>query len=138
MAKTGNRSSHLRQARYENGAAFPANGIPAPVSCATKVAESVRITGVCWRGQEMALPEKPDAAKVRAEATFQKKEDQRREGEMARAEYESEARERDENTARLRALRLAKEAADREAGIEIAPKQKARPKPVRNPRSNLR
>jgi hypothetical protein len=79
---------------------------------------------------------KTNAAKAWAEATFQKKEDQRREGDNARAEYESEARARDENTARLRALRLAKEAADREAGIEVAPKEKA--KPVRNPRSNLR
>ena len=86
----------------------------------------------------MALPEKPDAAKARAEAIFQKKEDQRRAGEKARAEYAAEARARDENTARLRALRLAKEAADREAGIEATPKEKARPKPVRNPRSNLR
>jgi hypothetical protein len=102
------------------------------------VAESVKIIEVYWRGQEMALPEKPNAAKAQAEATFQKKEDQRREGEKARAEYESEARARDENTARLRALRLAKEAADREAGIEVAAKEKARPKPVRNPRSNLR
>jgi hypothetical protein len=86
----------------------------------------------------MTLPRKPDAAKARAEATFQKKEDQRREGEKARAEYEAEARARDKNTARLKALRLAKEAADREAGIEVAPKEKARPKPVRHPRSNLR
>jgi hypothetical protein len=68
-------------------------------------AESVRIFKFAGRGQETALPENPNAAKARAEATFEKKEGQRREGEKARAEYESEARTRDENTARLRALR---------------------------------
>jgi hypothetical protein len=107
-------------------------------SVARTSSESVKIIQVCWRGQEVAVPEKPNAAKAQAEATFQKKEHQRREGEKARAEYESEARARDENTARLRALRLAKEAADRKAGIEVAAKEKARPKLVRNPRSNLR
>jgi hypothetical protein len=84
----------------------------------------------------MTLADK-QGAKDRAEATFLKKERQLREGEKARAEYDSAAHAVDKNTARLKALRLAKEAADREAGIEVAPKMK-KPKPVRISRSNLR
>ena len=49
-------------------------------------------------------------AKTRAEAIFKKKEHQAREGAKARAEYDAEARAVVDRTARLRALRLAKEA----------------------------
>ena len=49
-------------------------------------------------------------AKTRAEAIFKKKEHQAREAVKARAEYDAEARAVGERTARLRALRLAKEA----------------------------
>jgi hypothetical protein len=56
-----------------------------------------------------------DAARARAEAQFKKKEQQAREGEQARAEYEATQRAVRENTARLRALRLAREAAARQA-----------------------
>jgi len=62
------------------------------------------------------VPDDPDAVRAKAEAKFKKNEDLRQEGEKAKTEYEAEARARDEKTARLRALRLAKEAADREAG----------------------
>jgi hypothetical protein len=53
----------------------------------------------------------PDAAKARAEAAFKRKEQQAREGAQAWAEYEAKLRAVAENTKRLRALRLAKEAA---------------------------
>jgi hypothetical protein len=53
-----------------------------------------------------------DQARIRAEASF-KKEERAREGARALMEYEAEARATHERTARLRALRLAKEAADR-------------------------
>ena len=86
--------------------------------------------------QEVVLAERRDNAKLQAEASFHKKEQQVQDGQKARAEYQSAARALDENTARLRALRLAKEAADREAGITPTPRKKA--KPMRNPRSNLR
>jgi hypothetical protein len=86
--------------------------------------------------QEAALAETRDNAKVHAEASFRKKEQQLQDAQKARAEYQSAAHALDENTARLRALRLAKEAADREAGIAPAPKPKV--KRFRNPRSNLR
>jgi len=52
----------------------------------------------------------PDPARARAEALF-KKEEQRREGEKAMAEYQAERRATLEKTARLRALRLARDAA---------------------------
>jgi hypothetical protein len=51
-------------------------------------------------------------ARARAEASF-KKEERAREGAKAMMEYEAEVRATQEKTARLRALRLAKEAADK-------------------------
>jgi hypothetical protein len=59
------------------------------------------------------MGQKKDDNRVRAEASFKKKEQQAREGNEARAEYEAANRDRDKNAARLRALRLAKEAANR-------------------------
>jgi hypothetical protein len=53
--------------------------------------------------------------KTRAEAIFKKKEHQAREAAKAWAEYDAEARAVAERTARLRALRLAKEAAEARA-----------------------
>lgn len=55
-----------------------------------------------------------DTARARAEAAF-RKEQQAREGANARLEYDAAMRAVQEKTARLRALRLAKEAADQEA-----------------------
>jgi hypothetical protein len=52
-----------------------------------------------------------EALKKRAEASF-KKEERAREGAEAKLEYEAEDRAVGEKTARLRALRLAKEAAE--------------------------
>ncbi len=56
-------------------------------------------------------------AKARAEAVFKRKQDQAREGVKAWAEYEAERRAVGEKIARLKALRLAKEAA------EVAPRK---------------
>jgi Tfp pilus assembly protein PilX len=50
-------------------------------------------------------------ARERAEAAFKKKEQQLREGQQAVAEYEAARAATREKTARLRALRLAREAA---------------------------
>jgi Tfp pilus assembly protein PilX len=50
-------------------------------------------------------------ARDRAEAAFKKKEQQLREGQQARAEYETARAATREKTARLRALRLARDAA---------------------------
>jgi hypothetical protein len=52
-----------------------------------------------------------DAKKARAEAAFKRKEDQAHDGANAWAEYEARSRAIAENTNRLKALRLAKEAA---------------------------
>jgi hypothetical protein len=54
----------------------------------------------------------------RAEEKFKKKEEQTREGAKAMAEYEVASRALLEKTEGLRALRLAKEAAEREAKRE--------------------
>jgi len=56
----------------------------------------------------------------RAQAAFQKKEVQMREGAKAMAEYRAGEEAQRVKTAKLRALRLAKEAADRQAA-EAAP-----------------
>ena len=57
-----------------------------------------------------------DAVRARAEAQFKKKEEQAREGARAKAEYEAKQRAVREKTARLRALRLARDAV-REAPV---------------------
>ena len=51
-------------------------------------------------------------AKTRAEASFKRKQEQAREGTKAWAEYQAQRRSEAEKTERLRALRLAKEAAE--------------------------
>jgi hypothetical protein len=51
-------------------------------------------------------------AKARAEVSFKRKQEQAREGTKAWAEYESQLRAVDDKIARLKSLRLAKEAAE--------------------------
>lgn len=57
---------------------------------------------------------RPNAARVRAEATFNK-EERAKDGAKAAMEYQANSRLICEKTEKLRALRLAKEAADKEA-----------------------
>ena len=57
----------------------------------------------------------------RAQAAFHKKEAQAREGASAMAEYKAAANAERAKTERLKALRLAKEAADREAAAKAPP-----------------
>jgi hypothetical protein len=72
--------------------------------------------------------EKSRDVQERAEAQFQKRERALREGEAVRAEYAAASRAVDVKTARLKSLRLAKEASDAEAEAEAsreaAPKKK--------------
>jgi hypothetical protein len=75
----------------------------------------------------------PDVAKARTEAAFTKQEEAREAANKARADYEAEGRARDEKTARLRALRLAKEAADRNAD-NTATEAEAKPTGLPRPR----
>jgi hypothetical protein len=67
-----------------------------------------------------------DANPERAEALFNKKEQRERDGHKAMAEYEAEQRATREKTAKLRALRLARDAALKEAP-PAAPEKKKRP-----------
>jgi hypothetical protein len=55
----------------------------------------------------------PERARNRAEAAFKRKEDQRIEGLKAMEEYRAGQRAMREKTARLRALRLAREEANK-------------------------
>ena len=57
-------------------------------------------------------------AKARAEASFKRKEEQARQGAKAWAEYEAQRRAIADKTERLRALRLAKEAAQSKQAAE--------------------
>ena len=66
----------------------------------------------------------------RAQAAFHKKEIQAREGATAAAEYKAAGLAERAKTERLKALRLAKEAADREAAAKAPPPA---PKPAKAP-----
>jgi hypothetical protein len=57
-----------------------------------------------------------DVAKAKAEATFKRKEQQAREGAIAMSEYLAQQQAVRAKTERLRALRLAKEAAEAQDG----------------------
>jgi hypothetical protein len=63
--------------------------------------------------RETTLTTKSDEARARAEASF-KKEERAKEGAKAMMEYQANSQKVREKTERLRALRLAKEAADKE------------------------
>ena len=71
-----------------------------------------------------------DEVRARAEAKFQKQQQAAEEGAVARTEHEARAQGVEANTARLKSLRLAKEAADKEAAVkqpETSSKTKAAP-----------
>jgi hypothetical protein len=70
--------------------------------------------GTGWPEEEIILSKNSKDITDRAEASF-KKEERAREGAKAMRDYEAESRAVYQKTARLKALRLAKEAADREA-----------------------
>lgn len=72
-----------------------------------------------------------EETRVQAEAKFKRKEAQAREGAKAMADYEAASRAIIEKTARLKALRLAKEAA--EAQSERVPIISRRKKRVSSP-----
>jgi hypothetical protein len=57
---------------------------------------------------------------ARASALFNKKEEQQREGRKAMAEYEAAQHALREKTAKLRALRLARDAAGRQAPQQVS------------------
>ena len=78
----------------------------------------------------------PEEARARAEARFAKAERAERDNEASRAEYRAKSQAVDDKTARLKALRLARDAADAEAKSSEPAKAPARarrrsvPKPV--------
>jgi hypothetical protein len=65
---------------------------------------------------------------TQAEARFKRKEVQARDGAKAMAEYEAERATVGQKIARLRALRLGKEAADKKAAEGVAAAKAAKPK----------
>jgi hypothetical protein len=62
-----------------------------------------------------------EAIRDRANASFKRKELQAREGAKAMADYEADARATEKKTARLKALRLAREEQDRQAATAKKP-----------------
>jgi hypothetical protein len=69
-----------------------------------------------------------------AQAAFHKKEAQAREGASAMAEYRAAAQAERAKTERLRALRIAKEVADREAAAAAPAKPAAKAKTKKKPK----
>ncbi len=69
-----------------------------------------------------------DNTKADAETRFARAQKRAVDANKAQSEAEAESRRVDANTARLRALRLAKEAADAEAAAKAPPKPPAKPK----------
>jgi hypothetical protein len=65
-------------------------------------------------------------AKARAEVVFKRKQEQAREGTKAWVEYKAQRSGVDEKIARLKALRLAKEAAEANAAANKKPGERAR------------
>ena len=77
-----------------------------------------------FRLAEMEVPvanTSKEAARNRAEAEFKKKAQNAREGEIAAGQYKAAGLAVREKTARLRALRLAKEATEMDAQVEKTP-----------------
>jgi hypothetical protein len=72
--------------------------------------------------KEAILANNSKDARDRAEPSFKKQEQRAREGAKAMADYEAEGRAMREKTARLKSLRMAKEAAGKEAVGENGPK----------------
>jgi len=95
------------------------------------------VTSKRLRRYGLSKPTK-DEAQARAEASFRRKEAQAREGKQAMAEYEAAGRAMREKTARLRELRLAKEAAEAEAAKNAPPAVKLAPKPKAAPKSTAK
>jgi len=62
-----------------------------------------------------------EAIRDRANASFKRKELQAREGAKAMADYEADSRAVEKKTARLKALRLAREEQDRQAAAAKKP-----------------
>jgi hypothetical protein len=69
------------------------------------------------------MPDRSDEARARAEATFKKREQRAKESEQVWAEHAAAGKAADENRAKLRAQRLAKEAADERAKSDARPKK---------------
>jgi len=81
-----------------------------------------------WINDRMLVSSfKPTRDMELAQAVFHKKEAQAQEGSSAAAEYRAAANAERAKTERLKALRLAKEAAEREAAVN-APSTAAKPK----------
>lgn len=76
-----------------------------------------------------------DDARQRAEAKLQKAQAVAREREEARAAYEAKAQANRANIARLKALRLEKQAADEEAPPAKAPASRRKAPPAKAPAS---
>jgi hypothetical protein len=75
---------------------------------------------------ESVLSKNPKEMQEKAEASFKRKETQAREATKAMADYHAAGAATREKTARLRALRLAKEAADRETAAAAKSKKSAK------------
>ena len=72
----------------------------------------------------------PEEVRARAEAKLQKQQQADQHAAATKAEQEAQGRAVEANTARLKSLRLAKEAADKEAAAQTKVGTQAKTKPV--------
>ncbi len=72
----------------------------------------------------------PEEARARAEAKFQKQQQADQQAAVAKAEQEAQGRAIEANTARLKSLRLAKEAADKDVAAQTKAGAQAKSKPA--------
>jgi hypothetical protein len=96
-------------------ASTPWGRISAPVAASISTAMK-RVASEQTRRKGDIVTNSKEALKKQADARF-KKDERVREGTKAMLEYETEGRAVREKTARLRALRLDKEAADKNEGV---------------------
>src|SRR5215203_855416 len=82
------------------------------------------------RIEERAMGYSSEEARARAEAKFQKQQKAAEAGAKATAEHEAQARAVEVNTARLKSLRLAKEAADKDVAAQTKAGAQANTKPA--------
>jgi hypothetical protein len=87
-----------------------------PARPAPHPADQIRVFRTLFpQCKEAILANNSKEARDRAEASFKKQEQRAREGAKAMADYEAEGRAMREKTARLKSLRMAKEAAEKGA-----------------------
>ena len=114
-------TTRANRPRYRAGGFFRA--AKAAVLCHHRHSVTAVVVPTVWHPTFTRIEERPmgdssEEARARAEAKFQKQQQAHQQAAAAKAEREVQARAADANTARLKSLRLTKEAADKAAEVK--------------------